>query len=51
MYSSGMDTEVLTSPLFWVVLALFVGLWKAGSWFQHVHEENQRAKESKNRMA
>jgi hypothetical protein len=46
-----MDTQVLFNPLFWVVVALFVGIWKAGSWLQNIHEENVRAKEAASRAA
>jgi predicted RNase H-like HicB family nuclease len=47
MYSPVMDKEVLLNPVFWIVIALLVGIWKLGTWFQHIHEENLRAKEER----
>jgi hypothetical protein len=39
-----MDMETLLNPVLWIVIALLIGMWKAGSWVQRIHEENVRDK-------
>lgn len=42
-----MDKEILLNPLLWILIAVYVGIWKLGSLFQRIHEENLKAKEER----
>ncbi len=46
-----MDSTLLLDPLLWFIVALFVLVWKAGTWMQNIHAENVRAKQGKRQGA